>query len=462
MFACALALALAGCKVEGHYVPIDGFEGVDVTPPTSYWSARYGGPGEDRSARIVGISAASNGDLVMAGTFEGTADLGGGSVTAVGSSDVWVARYRQDGARVWSTRFGGSGLDDAYSVACDGSGNTYVSGSFFGPVDFGGGARTSTFGAFLLKLDANGAYQWDRSIDLGGRGRAFGITLPDASTVALVGKFNGTVNFGGGAVTAMSSTADSFIAVYEAASGAYRWSRALARDPSSVNATSVAGDIVVVGDFLGTASLGGGALVASSPSPDLFLVRYSSAAGAHVWSVRRGGTSVETAYAIGSDGTNVYVGGRFGGSADLGGQPLVSDGTYYDAFAAKYSAADGAHIWSRQYGGPGHHDEAQSIAVSPTRLALAFSFFDAVDLGSQRLQALGVTSDMAAVRLDPTTGAPLLASRFGSKDLDDKLSIAYTGERLAGVGTFQGEVDAFGVLLTGIGGADIATVLVDY
>ncbi len=63
-----------------------------------------------------------------------------------------------------------------------------------------------SFGAFVVKLDPDGEYLWDRAIDIGGRGRAYGITIPDASTVALAGKFSGTVNFGGPtAVTAMSN-----------------------------------------------------------------------------------------------------------------------------------------------------------------------------------------------------------------------------------------------------------------
>ena len=460
-----LSLACPACKVEGHYVPFDSAEGegVDVNQPTSYWSARYGGPANDRSALVSGVAAAPNGDLVLAGTFEGTADLGDATVTAVGDSDIWVARYRPNGLRLWSVHFGGSGIDDTYSVVCDASGNTYVSGSFFGPVDFGGGARMISFGAFVVKLDPNGGYLWDRAIDIGGRGRAYGITMPDANTVALAGKFSGTVNFGGGtAVTAMSTTADSFVAVYEAANGAHRWSRALARDPNRVNATSVGGDIVVVGDFLGTASLGGGALVAVSPSPDIFLVRYRSNNGAHVWSVRRGGTSTETAYAMGTDGTNLYVGGRFQGSSELGGDPLVADGTYYDAFAAKYNAANGAHIWSRQYGGAGHHDETQTMAVSPNRVAIGVSFSGTVLIGAQVMTATGTTADMMAVRLDPVTGGAQFATQFGSAALEDSLSLAYTGDRLTGVGTFQDSVEAFGVKLTGIGGTDIGTFLVDY
>jgi hypothetical protein len=458
-----MVCGLVGCHVDGHYVAPDAApDATDDAQPSSYWSVRYGGPGEDRSAWVSGIASTSNGDLVMAGTFRNTIDLGGATVTAVGGPDAWVARYREDGSRIWSVRFGGSENEDVYSVACDENGNTYVSGSFSGPVDFGGGSRTVSFGAFLIKLDSNGAYQWDRVIELGGRGRAWGITIPNTSTVVLTGEFAGTVDLGGGTITAMSATTDSFVAAYNTANGAHSWSRALARDPSKVNATSAGGDVVVVSSFRGTASLGGGALVATGASADVFLVRYRSSDGAHVWSRRYGGTNTETAHAIGSDGTNVYVGGRFFGTTNLGGAELTADGIYYDAFVSKYSAADGSHVWSRRFGGGAGHDETRSIAVSPTRVTAGISFNGEVNIGSQRLTAINATADMLTVRLDPATGSPLLASHFGSVASDDMLSIIYTGDRLAGVGTFQDSINAFGVRLTGNGGTDIAAFLVDY
>ncbi len=153
------------------------------------------------------------------------------------------------------------------------------------------------------------------------------------------------------------------------------------------------GDIVVVGDFQGTALAGGGALVAVSPSPDIFLVRYRSSDGAHVWSVRRGGTSTETAYAMGTDGTNVYVGA--GSRAPRTSAVIRSSrmGSYYEAFAAKYSAINGAHIWSRQFGGAGHHDETQTMAVSSSKVAIGVSFSGTVQIGAQMLRCRGTTSD---------------------------------------------------------------------
>lgn len=459
-----LICGLIGCHVDGHYVTPDATPDTpDGQQPISYWSARYGGPSEDTSALVTGVAAAPNGDLVIAGTFQGTADFGsGGILSAVGGSDAWVARYRADGSRIWSIRFGGSGNEDVYSVACDANGNTYISGSFFGPVDFGGGSRTSTFGGFLIKLDSNGVYQWDRAIDLGGRGRAYGIAIPNANTVVLAGKFGGTVNLGGGPITAMSTDADSFVAAYDTANGAHSWSRGLARDAAIVNVTSAGGDVVVVSSFRGTASLGGGALVAMGASSDIFLARYRSSDGAHVWSRRYGSGNTETAYAIGSDGTNVYVGGRFLATTDLGGDSLVAEGGYFDSFVAKYSAVDGAHIWSRRFGGGTGHDETQTIAVNQTRVAVGISFNGEVSIGSQRLQATNSTADMLIARLDPATGAPLIASQFGSIASEDRLSIAYIGDRLAGVGTFKDSTNAFGVRLTGNGGADVAAFLVDY
>ncbi len=49
-----------------------------------------------------------------------------------------------------------------------------------------------------------------------------------------------------------------------------------------------------------------------------------------------------------------------------------------------------------------------------------------------------------ALRLDPLTGGALFATQFGSAALEDRLSLAYTGDRLTGVGTFQDSVEAFG------------------
>jgi hypothetical protein len=64
----------------------------------------------------------------------------------------------------WSQRFGGTGTDTGKAVAVDAAGNVVVAGSFNGTVNFGGGNLVSVggFDMFLAKYNANGVNQWSQ------------------------------------------------------------------------------------------------------------------------------------------------------------------------------------------------------------------------------------------------------------------------------------------------------------
>ena len=72
------------------------------------------------------------------------------------------ARNGRGAAR--SERFGGTSDDIAYGVALDGSGNVVIVGQFQNTVDFGGGALTSAGDRdiFVAKYSPSGAYLWAR------------------------------------------------------------------------------------------------------------------------------------------------------------------------------------------------------------------------------------------------------------------------------------------------------------
>lgn len=450
------------CVPDGN--PDGGIDAPDARPdadvPVADWTTRYGGPGDDTG---VSIAVASNGDLITTGTFTQTMNVGGSALSSAGQTDVWVGRYHADGSHVWSIKFGGIGADSALGVAVDAAGDVYVVGHFVGPVDFGGGSRANANGGFLVKLaGASGAYVWDRVFGASVADLTGGVTVLDASTVAVGGRFTGTVDFGGGNVTSQPPAGfDSYVAAYAISSGAHVWSRALSstgNDGDFGGITSVGGDVLVTGGFFGTATLGGTSLVSSSNSEDIFLARYHGADGTHVWSIREGGANSDYSKSIASDGTHVYVGGEFLSTTNLGGADIATNGSY-DGFIASYAVTDGSYAWAQKYGGA-NNDMVTSLAVSGTKLTAALSFSGSVTLGTQTLPSAGGV-DIAIARLGAATGDPTVAAPFGSAG-DDTMALAYTGTKLAGVGTFSTAVDLFATHLVSEGGKDIAAFRVDF
>src|SRR4029434_11182450 len=98
------------------------------------WAERFGSSGDDLGRAIT---VDSNGDVLITGNFQGTVDFGGGGLTRAGLNDIFVAKFSGvDGAHIWSTRFGSTGDDFGNGIAVDGSGNVLVAGTFNGTVDF--------------------------------------------------------------------------------------------------------------------------------------------------------------------------------------------------------------------------------------------------------------------------------------------------------------------------------------
>lgn len=434
--------------------------GVDAPPdanlPIADWATRYGGPGDDSG---IAVAVAPNGDLVMTGAFTNTMNVGGAPLSSAGGTDIWVARYKADGTHLWSTKFGGIGADRGLGVAVDASGDVYVVGDFTGPVNFGGGNRTNSHGAFLVKLaGATGVYAWD---NVSAAMYASGVTVVSASIVAIGGSFGGTVDFGGGNVTSTPSNGfDSFVAAYNISNGAHVWSKALTTtgaDGEFGGLVAVAGDVIITAGYFGTASLGGAPFTSNSNSEDIFVVRLKGGDGSHVWSFGKGGAGADYPHSIASDGTHVFVGGEFLATTNLGGSDLTTAGSF-DAFVASYNFSDGTHAWSQRYGGM-NSDDTRSIAANTTRLSASIQFSGTMPIGTQNLTA--AQQDIALARLNATTGAPSVAAQFGSPD-NDTMAIVYTNDKLAGVGTFSSATDLFGTHLMSDGGKDIASFRVDF
>jgi beta-propeller repeat-containing protein len=183
----------------------DAFVADFTTNGVYRWQRDLGAPDSNEGARGVAVDGAGN--VVVVGAGLKGFDFGNGTVVAgFGSSDGFVAKYAAaNGAYQWAARLGGLNNDYANSVAVDSAGNILVAGSYEGTANFSG-ATATTVGqndAFVVKYTNAGARSWVRSY--GGSSsdwfNAVAATPGAGANPVLGGYFYGSAMFEGTAQT---------------------------------------------------------------------------------------------------------------------------------------------------------------------------------------------------------------------------------------------------------------------
>jgi len=156
--------------------------------------------GADLVETAASITTMSTGDVVVAGRAMGALNVGGTLLPAGGFSDTIVASYTSAGAHVWSKRFGISNETHPSVVRADSLNNVIVAGSLKGSADFGGGTLTAAGGtdAFIAKLSSNGTHVWSKHFGDATNQGVGGVALDASRNVFMVGRAEGTTNFGTG------------------------------------------------------------------------------------------------------------------------------------------------------------------------------------------------------------------------------------------------------------------------
>ena len=316
------------------------------------WSKDFGGPLPSASAVSLGLAVDSLGEIAIAGYLQGSVDMGTGSLTSAGGNDIFVAKYTAGGVPLWSRRVGSSLDDRAQGVAVDGSGNVFVIGSFQGTVDFGGGAVTSqptSVNSFLVKYSPSGIHLWSKRLSSTGMDEGLALAVDGQGNVTAAGVLYQTSNYGGTSLTTAGG-ADVWVARFSPA-GAHLWSRrggGTGEDWVYGVAVDGAGNASITGYSTAAADFGGG-LVGGAGAKDVIVAQYSSTGG-HVWSRRVGGSGDEVGRNVAVDGSgNVLVTGNFASASVNFGSGALSNAGGADIFLTKYSA-QGASLWSRRFG----------------------------------------------------------------------------------------------------------------
>ncbi len=153
---------------------------------------------------------------MLTGTFNGSIDFGGGARTATGSSSIFVTKLDGSGGHVWSKAYGDANVTNATTptgVAVDADGNVAVAGTFDGSLDFGGGPLTTSgdTDVFAARLDGMGNHLWSRSWGDAQTQTSAGLALAPGGYLVLAGTFAGQLDFGGGPLKS-TGNADLFVA----------------------------------------------------------------------------------------------------------------------------------------------------------------------------------------------------------------------------------------------------------
>jgi hypothetical protein len=291
------------------------------------WSKTIGGDNYDQGN---GIAADGADNVFLTGNFgvsSAGVNFGGAALFSAGATDGFIAKYSPTGGHLWSKRFGSTGTDSGIGVGADATGNVYVTGTFEGSVDFGGGSLSSAGmrDIFLIKYISTGQFVWAKRFGGSGDDVAYGLAVDEAGEVALSGKFQSSISFGGASLTSAGGD-DAFLVKLDA-TGAQRWAKrfgSTSGDQSTGVAVDGTNNIVVTGYFTGSVDFGGGAL--SSAGLDIFAAKYDTS-GTHVWSKRFGGASTQIGDGVAAaPNGDVTLTGFFSGTVDFGTGVLTSAG----------------------------------------------------------------------------------------------------------------------------------------
>jgi len=301
------------------------------------WVSTFGGTsidvGED-------ITVDSSGNSYITGYFEGIVDFGAGNVTSASSANIFVLKLNSSGTFQWVNTYGSSAFDAGHDITVDSSGNSYITGYFEGKVDFGAGKVTSAGSAdiFVLKLNSSGTFQrvnifGGTSTDVG-----VGIAVDSSGNSYITGSFLGTVDFGGGNVTSAGS--DDIFVLKLNSSGTFQWVSTFGGtsiDGGEDITVDSSGNSYITGRFRETVDFGGGN-VASAGGGDIFVLKLNSS-GTFQWVNTYGGTSADVGEGIAVDSSgNIYITGYFYETVDFGGGNVTSAGSA-DIFVLKLNSS---------------------------------------------------------------------------------------------------------------------------
>jgi hypothetical protein len=335
--------------------------------PTVIWATYFGG---NNSENGQAVATDSLGNVFIAGYTSSTAMLAhaGFQMSNAGDVDAYLAKFDEDGNRLWATYFGGDSTDQAYGCAADASGNIYCAGftksDSLATANAFRTANVAGTDAFLAKFNTTGALQWctyfggDNKLD-----GAYGCATDHLGNVFIAGNtnspgmaFNNWQN-----LSYLVNGTYAFVAKFDG-SGNRLWSVVVGGSTTGGSdcATDTAGNVYMCGQTLTQSGLASPGAFKTSltpsigryPTTDAILLKLDANSNL-LWSTYYGGSDNDVSWSCTTDRVgSVYMLGT------TSSQSGIASGGFQNAFVAgsantylvKFSST-GQRIWGTYYAG---------------------------------------------------------------------------------------------------------------
>lgn len=369
------------------------------------WAQRAGGSTNDYGR---GIAIDPEGNIYLTGSFTGTASFGPHALANSGYPDIFVAKLTTLGNWLWASGAGGTAEDEAWAIAVDNGGNSFITGSIravanFGPIQIE--TNNFSFDLFAAKLDDAGNWLW--AVKGGGNDFdcGYGIALDNAGHAYVTGYFEGSASFGALSLNGFGTQPDIFVGQLTDP-GVWLWAEhggGTGYDNGIAIAADSAGNIYVTGFYYSSATFGALTLSAS-PDIHIFTAKLNNE-GNWLWAKQPDGNATGSGNGIALDsGGGVYLAGNFSGAAGFGPVSLTSSGGN-DVFAAKLDAS-GNWLWGQKAGGV-QDDGGVAVGVDGAGHSYVTGYLNGyVNFGSIVIDGYGFT-DAFIAKLSPG-GVPVV------------------------------------------------------
>ncbi|WP_158546215.1 GEVED domain-containing protein [Adhaeribacter pallidiroseus] len=298
------------------------------------WEKRYGGSGRDNLNALVQTS--DGGYLLGGNSLSGIS--GDKSQASRGGRDYWVIKISNTGTKQWDKRFGGSGDEDLKVILPLANGEYLLAG--FSLSGAGGDKTQASKGGqdfWVVKLNSTGGKLWDKSFG-GNSDDILNAAITTTDGGFLIG--GGSASGASGDKTQATRGARDYWVVKLNANGAKQWDKRFggSLDDDLQALTRTADNNFLLGGISASAANGDRSQT-SQGGNDFWIVKINSD-GTKLWDKRFGGSSSDELKSITTTSDGGYLLGGRSNSSNNGDKSQGSQGSY-DYWIVKINTTGG-------------------------------------------------------------------------------------------------------------------------